>query len=617
MNNNTALAIYEQAGPALLARQPATIVKLPYKTNTEWTQMRSILEQRLTMLRNWRMSWWEHWALLATYILPRRYHWLIVPNNNVRGLPINTEIVDPTGTQAMRICAAGLMSGMCSPSRPWFKLRPSVKGFDMDQEGQLWFDEVEERIYAVMAGSNYYDSKAQQYEDLVVFGTAPKIIYEDEKDVIRCYNPCAGEYFLISGSTFRIEGFARLFVLTVNQIIEMFGVENCPNDVQSMWQQKGSSLEVERIVAHMIEPNYPVQPRGGGPEIGVIRGDYTYREYYWIWGTSSDKPLSQRGFKELPFTSPRWAVTSNDPYGRSPGMDALPDIMQLQVETRRKAQGIEKQVNPPLLADVSMKNEPSSTLPGHVTYVPGLGPDKGMRPIYTVDPKLEHMTADIKEVQERIRRGFFNDLFLMIASDDKTNRTAYEIAARQQEKLQVLGPVIERLQNEDLSQDIKRIFSILARKNMLPALPDSLRNVPMEIEYISMLTLAQRAASTAGVERFVAMVGRVGSAKQEILELPEWEEMMREYADDLIVPHKVLKSRENYQSAVAEIKRAQAKAMQGAQAQQGLTETLPAVADSAKSLSETDTGGGLSALQMMLGGGAAGAGAGVPTPGAV
>ena len=72
MNNNTALAIYEQAGPALLARQPATIVKLPYKTNTEWTQMRSILEQRLTMLRNWRMSWWEHWALLATYIPSRR-----------------------------------------------------------------------------------------------------------------------------------------------------------------------------------------------------------------------------------------------------------------------------------------------------------------------------------------------------------------------------------------------------------------------------------------------------------------------------------------------------------------------------------------------------------------
>jgi len=63
-----------------------------------------------------------HWADLAAHILPRRYHWLITPNTMIRGREINRNITDTTVTKAFRICCAGLMSGLTSPSRPWFKL---------------------------------------------------------------------------------------------------------------------------------------------------------------------------------------------------------------------------------------------------------------------------------------------------------------------------------------------------------------------------------------------------------------------------------------------------------------------------------------------------------------
>lgn len=508
----------------------------------------------------------------------------------IRGQQINQAIVDPTGTQAMRICAAGMMSGLTSPSRPWFKLRAGVKGLEFDQAAAEWFDTTESSMYALMADSNFYDSLAVMYEDLCVFGTAPVIIYEDEIDGIRCYNPCAGEYYLAVSNALRPETLNRQFVFTISQIVEMFGLENCPGEIQSQWAQKGAALDMERIIAHSIEPNFGIKV--GTKEVGHLKGDFAYRETYWVWGAASDKPLSQRGFKEMPFIAPRWAITSNDPYGRSVGMDVLPDIMQLQLETARKAEAIEKQVRPPLLASIELKNEPSSILPGHVTYVSNLTQGAGMKPVFEVQPELQHMTADLREIQMRIKSGFFNDIFLMIAEAGK-DMTAYEVAQRQQEKMQVLGPVIERFQNEGLSPAIKRIFSIMQRKGLLTPPPPSLQGVAIQIEYVSMLALAQRAAATAGMERWVAQLGSIAAAKPDILDNLNEDAFSREYGTMLGVPADLM----NAPDKVAQMRQARA---QQQQQQELLAQTSAAVAG-AQTLSQTDVGGGQNALSAMLG----------------
>src|SRR6185436_17108400 len=149
-----------------------------------------------------------------------------------------------------------------------------------------------------------------------------------------------------------------------------------------------------------------------GESAGVAQ-TFPFREAYWEVGSPQDQMLRSRGFRDWPVMAPRWDVQGNDPYGRSPGMDALGDIKQLQQETIRKAQAIDKMVNPPMLADVSMKNQPASLLPGGVTYVPGLDKTSGMRPTYQVNPPLREMMEDIGQVQLRIKNTFYNDLFMM------------------------------------------------------------------------------------------------------------------------------------------------------------------------------------------------------------
>lgn len=587
---------YEGAGPARLANTPPR-PKGKTKTPAGWSAIRSHSEARINMLRNYRQSWMQHYALLEAYILPRRGAFINsampTPNAMVRGVPINQNILDPTGTYAMRRCAAGIMSNEMSPSRQWFKLKPAL--FDREkapQDAILWFEEVEDRITTVMGRSNFYQEAAQMFEDLVTFGTSPLIIYEDDTDLIRCYTPCPGEYFVSSSSANRVETFARVFIMTISAIVEMFGLENCPREVQEQWYNKGGSLEVERLVAHIIEPNMPLSMPGNDGEDAVVSGDFAWREVYWCWGLNSEYPMSMAGFHEQPHIVPRWAVTSNDAYGRSVGMDVLPDILQLQVETSRKAEAIEKQVRPPMLASVEMQNQPSSILPGKITYVQSLAADKGMRPAYTVLPQIREMMEDIHEIQVRIREGWFNDLFMSLEQVTK-QLTAYEVAARNQEKIQCLGPVIERLQNECLAPAVKRVFRIMERKGVLPPLPPSLVGVPLGLEYVGILSLAQKAAKTASLERWAQIMTQAQATNPDLGDIWDTEQWAREMAEDLFLPQKILRD----PKVVAMIRAQRAKQMQAQQALGAAT----AVSQIGKNLGDTDVGGGQSAIGLMTG----------------
>lgn len=587
---------YEESGVTLLSQQSAFAPnENRRKKDPTWPATYAHLEGQLAMDRNWRLSWWTHWSLLARYILPRRYHWLITANKMSRGSPLNQDIVDGTGTLAMRTCYAGLMEGLTSPNRPWLKFVPAISNFEPDRAGQLWLDDLADRVRYVHAESNFYDSLGTMYQDLVVFGTAPVIDYEDKEDLVRAFNPCAGEYFCQVSAAMRPEAFTREFTLTIKQVIDQFGVENVPPDIAMLWEQKGGALANERIVAHVIEPNFPIKDKRG-QAIRPVDAKWPWREIYWMRGLESDAPLSKRGFFEQPHAVARWETVSNDPYGRSPGMDALPDIMQLQVETKRKAEAIEKHVRPPMLASVSLKNEPSSILPGHVTYVQTLGPGEGMRPAYEVNPNLAPMVEDIREIQKRIEAAFYNDLFRMI-SQLETVRTATEIDARREEKLVLLGPVIERLQNECLSPRIRRHVSIMERKDLIPPRPQSLfRNgqpIPIKIDYISSLTMAQRAASTASIERTYAFVGNMSAVYPEAKDNLDPDATIRVYGDQLSTPQKIFTDRQKM-AQIREQRAQQQQAMQMGQA-------AGAAAQGAQVLSQTQVGGGINALQAMLG----------------
>lgn len=598
---------YEKTSAKTQSEQPneLPLSKWHRDDGIDWKLLRGHLEARLQILRTWRDTWWiQNWSDLATFIQPRRSIWLTQsaggfpsPNTMTRGLEINTAILDPTATFAARVCSGGLMSGLASPSRPWFKITPAMRGVTIDDEARQWLDMVEDIVYTVLARSNFYNSFAQECEDIVVYGTATCLIYEDEKDIIRCYNPCAGEYYLASGATMRCDALYRAFVMTVAQMVDFFGLENCSPEIQKLWAEKGTALATERLVGHSIEPNFPIK----GTNVGKVPGDFAWREVYWVYGAGTQYPLSMRGFIDQPFTAARWATQSNDAYGRSPGMDVLPDVMQLQIETERKAEGIEKGLRPPLKASMELKNSPQAQLPGMTTYVTDI--KAGIASIYETNFDLDHVTADIAMIQNRIKVGFFNDLFLAVAAQNLDRATTVEINARIQEKLSVLGPVIEGMLAESLQPKLRRVFSILKRRDMIPPPPKSMHGVPLDLQFVSILALAQKSASLTGVEALVKMTGELMQIDQTVGDNLDASDVLQEYNELLGGKQKFMRSPQ----AVAQIRQQrqeqQEKMQQAAMAAHG-AQTAESAANAASTLSTTDVGSGQTALQALLTGAA-------------
>ena len=132
-------------------------------------------------------------------------------------------MINETPVFALRTLAAGLMAGLTSPARPWFRL--SIRDMDVSDNTpvRLWLDEVTKRILTVLSRATV--TTLCTYEELGCFGTGCMLIEEDYDDVIRCQTLTAGEYYLASSS--RIDTLYREYVLATGQVVERFGLEAC------------------------------------------------------------------------------------------------------------------------------------------------------------------------------------------------------------------------------------------------------------------------------------------------------------------------------------------------------------------------------------------------------
>jgi hypothetical protein len=308
-----------------------------------------------------------------------------------------------------------------------------------------------------------------------------------------------------------------------------------------------------------------------------------FKSCYIERGGNENQYLRESGFKEFPGLCPRWALSGGDIYGNSPGMEALGDIKQLQHEQLRKAQGIDYQTKPPLQAPTSAKNSGINTLPGGVSYVDTASPTGGIKSAFEVNLNLQHLREDIMDVRERIKGAFYADLFMMLANGNNPAMTATEVAERHEEKLLMIGPVLERMHNEILSPKIEMTFSRMIEANIVPPAPQELQGMELNVEFVSMLAQAQRAIATNSVDRFVGNLGAVANIKPDVLDKFDADRWADAYADMLGVDPELIVPGDK----VALIRQARAEAAQ-AQAQ---AEQMAQGAKTARDLAASDTSG--------------------------
>ena len=461
--------------------------------------------QRWTMLKNERSSWISHWKDISDVLMPRSGRFFLQDRN--KGQKRHNNIYDSTGSRSLKILQAGMMSGMTSPARPWFRLATEDRDLMKFGQVKIWLNECTEVMRRIFAKSNTYRALHSIYGELGAYGTGASLIVPDYHNIIHHTVLTAGEYAIATNWKGEVVTLYREFQKQVSQLVAEFGLKNCSLTVQSLYEN--GSLDQWITIIHLIEPRTDRDPKM------IDAKNMAWRSVYFELLGNHDHLLRESGFKRFPGLCPRWEVTGGDIYGASPGQECLGDLRQLQHQQLRKAQGIDYKVKPPLQVPSSMKNRDIERLPDGITYVDNPGPSNSIQPLFNVQIELNELREDIMDVRERIRASFYADLFLMLANSSNPNMTATEVAERHEEKLLMLGPVLERLQNELLDPLIEITFEQMLSANIVPPAPPELQGQDINIELVGILAQAQRAIGVNSVDRFVAHIGNLAAAKQD------------------------------------------------------------------------------------------------------
>lgn len=471
------------------------------------------LDKQVGSMRTERSSFLPQYKELSEFVQPRKGRFFTQDRN--KGDRRWSNIINSAATQALRTAQAGLLSGVASPSRPWFISETLDAELLEFQPVKVFLEQLDSLFRSILNRSNFYNMTPVMFSELLLFGTGAMSHVDDFENVARFYTHTAGSYMIGQNDKYEIDRFAREIEMTTSQIVDQFGLDRVSTQVKTAFSLGDYHQWFK--VNQLIEPNPNFDQSSSLSEFKRFRSSYWETGGEHGTGSFASQVLSRKGFDEFPVYVPRWSVTGEDIYGTdSPGMTALGDIKGLQIEERRKAQAIDKMVSPPLHGPASIRAVPVQSLAGGLTIYDSQGQNE-LKPIYTVDARLNEMRQDMQATEARIDRAFFVDLFLAISNMEGIQpRNQLELTQRNQERLLQLGPVLERIQSEFLDRMLNRLFNQVVRDDLLPDIPDDLKDKELKVKFISSLAQAQRAVATTPIMTTAAFVGSLAEMYPDV-----------------------------------------------------------------------------------------------------
>jgi hypothetical protein len=507
-------------------------------------------QQLLGSLKSERSSFDSQWREIGEFVVPRRTRFFASDRN--RGDKRSGSIIDSTGRFAARTLQSGMHAGLTSPARPWMKLTTPDPDLALQGNVKAWLHQATQRMLTIFATSNLYNVLPTVYGDMGTFATAAMALLDDSKDLFRAYAYPIGSYVVGQDARGLATTFMREYQLTVRQIVEQFALSSNGQIDWTTVSSRTRALWDTAAYEQAIDVCWAVMPNEDADSRSPLARHFKWKSCYWEVGTSENKFLRESGFLEFPLMIPRWDVTAEDSYGVDcPGMIALGDIKQLQSMQKEKGKAIQKIVNPPLTGPTALMTQKTSLLPGDVTYVDTREGMSGLRSIHEINLNLQHLVMNEQQVQGRIQRAFYEDLFLMLAQQDNAQPiTAREVEERHEEKLLALGPVLERTNDELLDPLVDRCFQMMLRAGLLPESPEELHGIELKVEYTSILAQAQKLVAVGGMDRLLSTVIPIAEQRPDVWAKLDLNAIVDGYADALGVDPRFIRSNDDAQALV-------------------------------------------------------------------
>jgi len=484
-------------------------------------------------LINIRNDWIPDAREVSDWLIPARGIFTANTRPKKRTL-VSSKIVNPKGKQAFEVLVSALKEGITPSSRPWIDFKFANRALRQIRPLNIWLSEAKEEMYSQLRRANFYQTITNFYKESCAFGTASCGVNPGPKDTaLHFHVPTFGEFAVGTNDFNIVDRYYRTIYMNFWQLYKKFG-DRLPIEMLEKLQQRDATLDFWYTVVEGVVPErfmdmpftrfYILQCESKSQYDGGIKSkidpDNKYREF-----------LGVEGCNEFPWPTVRFDVVSSDEYGIGPGMEAVQTIKRLQEVVKSGSIAYHKSIRPPLNVPVHMKGQ-VRTYPDALNYY--VDPQQIITPAY--DTRFDHASAAQQEMSldKILQEVFFNDVFLTASR----NPNASPLKARQvdqidSEKFIRLGPTLERFFYEGIMPIGIRSFNICSRAGKLPPLPEEYanENLTLEVELTSLLAQMMKSMAAIPVQDFLQLVGGVAQYRQEVMDIPDFDSIVYDYAN--------------------------------------------------------------------------------------
>lgn len=443
-------------------------------------RMQSLVSARLPMEPMWRD--------VRDYLLPSLGRYLANTNPNDEDYTVSySKILDSSPTKMAITAADGLHGGLTNQAEQWFSFY--VGNYDSyedsySEEAKEWVTNAQECTRDTLAASNFYTAIYQFYLEAIGFGTALMLILRDDKSPgVRYYTKTIGSYWLSQDDSQRIDSVYVKHSCRAVDIVEKYGKENCPDRVINSVSSGNGDRKF--FIIQCIQPwNY--FGRNGR------NANWEYEDVRYVEGGSDEEKILYRGgYRTQPFVAVRWSDTGDSIYGRScPGMEALPDVKQLQELTLDYNKAVKWRSDPAFVTTSS--NDEKNIVPGGIYRVEGNVRDNLLVPIVVADFDIPANTQAAQAIRDRISAILYNREILLVQNRQR-QITATEVNQLIQEKNAVLGPITARMGDNALIPILDRTFDLETQElHVLQFPPEEIQGKDIKPYFTGQLAKAQR-----------------------------------------------------------------------------------------------------------------------------
>ncbi len=433
--------------------QPGLEAELPQVTEKE------ILAtlRRHGKLKSRKDTWLDLWQLVGEFIHQRKQQFT---EEHEPGRFLNREQFDSKGPKAAKTSASSLVSMLWPESNKKLRLAPPDELEDTE-EHKDYYEFVTRTIMRVMDNprAGLSNALSEYMLDQVSFGCSGigGETSEDTKVMYRAWG--VKQMSIAQGPGNFVDTVYLEIKMPIHQIVKTYGLENVSPKMRDAF--KDEKLDDEEIILIAIEP-----------QITSPFGKKSNKDLPWKsihLDIKAKHGLKHSGFSEVPIKVGRFWKIQDEWYGRSPGMDSLPDILELNTLWEAVTMAIELQLQPPLgvLDDGTFGGGFIDTSAGGITVFNISGRANEANPIFPLFTigEFTQSIALIESLTESIAEHFFIDRLLDF--NNETRMTLGEAQIRNRLRNASLGSIFSRQIAELFSPLVEQTFNLLFEQGEL------------------------------------------------------------------------------------------------------------------------------------------------------